>query len=110
MTVWSRSRTVPKDENKHNKDWTKMQRHCWHQLKEEMGRHQCKNSFNNLKSNIVTQESSGYTTGRLDHPNPEEKENDFKCNFMKMMETFKEEVKISLIKATEKNIKKIGRI
>ena len=39
---------------------------------------------------MVTQKLSGHTTGRLDHPNPEDvEENDFKCNFMKMMETLK---------------------
>ena len=46
---------------------------------------------------MVTPEPSGHTTGRLDHPNPEEaEENNFKCNFMRMMETFKEEMKKSL--------------
>ena len=65
-----------------------MQRHCWPHLKEEMGRHQWKNSSNNLKSSMVTPEPIGHTTGRLDHPNPEEAEgNDFKHNFMKMIET-----------------------
>ena len=44
---------------------------------------------------MVTLETSGHTTERLDHPNPEEaEENDFKLNFMKM-ETFKEEMKNS---------------
>ena len=46
---------------------------------------------------MVPPEPSRHTTGRLDHPNPEGiEENDFKHNFMKMMETFKEEVKNSL--------------
>ena len=41
---------------------------------------------------MVTPEPSGHTTGKLDHPNPEEaEENDFKWKFMKIMETFKEE-------------------
>ena len=45
---------------------------------------------------MVTPESNGYTTERLDHPNSEDvEENDFKRNFMKMKETFKEEVKNS---------------
>ena len=52
---------------------------------------------------MVTPESSGHTTGRLDHPNPEEaEENDFKCNFMRMMETFKEERKFFLKELEEK--------
>ena len=47
---------------------------------------------------MVTPEPSSHTTGRLDLPNPEEAEvNDVKSNFMKMMETFKEEMKNSLI-------------
>ena len=29
----------------------------------------------------------------LDYPHPEEEENNFKCNFLRMMETFKEEMK-----------------
>ena len=42
---------------------------------------------------MVTPEPSGYTPGRLDHSNPEEtEENDFKHNFMRMMEPFKEEI------------------
>ena len=45
---------------------------------------------------MVTQEPSD-TTGRLDHPNPEEvEENDFKHNFMKMLETFRENEKLPL--------------
>ena len=59
---------------------------------------------------MITPEPSGHTTERLDHPNPEEaEENDFKCNFMKMMETFKEEMKNSLKEMEEKTNKKIGR-
>ena len=43
---------------------------------------------------MVTPEPCNYTTERLDHLNPEEaEENNFKCNFMKMMETFKKEMK-----------------
>ena len=60
---------------------------------------------------MVTPELSGHTTGKLDHPNPEEaEENDFKCNFMKMMETFKEEVKNSLKEMEEKTNKKLEEI
>ena len=57
---------------------------------------------------MVTRESSGHTKGRLDHPNPEVEENDFECNFMKMMNTFKEEVKNSL-KEIEEKTNKVGR-
>ena len=57
---------------------------------------------------MVTPEPSRHTTGRLDHPNPEVEENDFKCNFMKMMENFKEEVKYSLNKWKRRQTK-IGR-
>ena len=78
-----------------------------------MGMCQFKKSFNNLKSNMVTPgpntvtpEASGHTTGRLDHPNPEEvKENDFKCNFMRMMETFNKKMKNSLKEMEEKTKK-----
>ena len=46
---------------------------------------------------MVTPEHNGHTIGRLDHPNSEEAEvNNFRHNFMGMMETFKEEMKNSL--------------
>ena len=46
---------------------------------------------------MVTQEPSDHTTGRLDHPNPEEvEENGFKLSFMKMLETFRENEKLPL--------------
>ena len=55
---------------------------------------------------MVTPEPSGHTAGRLDHPNPgEAEENDFKHNFMKMMETFKEEMKNSLKEMEERQTK-----
>ena len=58
---------------------------------------------------MVTPEPSGHSTGRLDHPNPEETEgNNFKCNFMRMMDTFIEEIKNSL-KDREERTNKIGR-
>ena len=60
---------------------------------------------------MVTPEPSGHTTGRLDHPNPEEaEENDFKCNFMRMMETFKEERKFFLKELEEKTNKELEEI
>ena len=62
-----------------------------------MGRHQCKNSFNNLKSNKVTPKPGGHSTGRLYNPIPEEAEKKiFECNFMRMMEIFNENIKNSL--------------
>ena len=72
-----------------------------------MDRHQGKNSSDNLKSNMITAESSEHATGRLEHPNPEEvEEMDFKRNLMKMMETLKQEVKNSLKEMEEKTNKK----
>ena len=57
---------------------------------------------------MVTPEPS---EGRLDHPNPEKaEENDIKCNFMKMMEAFKEEMKNSLKEIEEKTNKKLEEI
>ena len=71
-----------------------------------MDRCQCKNSFNNQKSKTVTPEPNGHTTGRFNHPNPEEvEENDFKCNFMSMMETFKEDMKTPLKKSIKRKTK-----
>ena len=54
---------------------------------------------------MVTPESRSHSTGRLDHPNPEKVEDDFKCNLMKMMETFKEKMKNSLKEMEEKTNK-----
>ena len=57
---------------------------------------------------MILSETSGHKIGKLDHLSAEEAEkNDFKCNFMRMMETFKEELKNSL-KLMEKK-KKNGR-
>ena len=104
LTIQSRPRKTPKHSDSHSKDWTKTQRHRWPHLKEE-NRHQCRNSSNTLKRNMVTPEPSSHTTGRLDHPNTEVEENNFKCNFMKMMETFKQEVKNSFKEMEEKTNK-----
>ena len=73
----------------HSKDWTKTPRLFWLHLKEEMGRHQCKNSSNNLKGNMTKTESRNQTTRRrLEHPIPEEVEEiDFKRNIMKILKT-----------------------
>ena len=74
------------------------------------GRCQCKNFvINNLRSNMIIPEPNGSTTGRLDQPNPTKaEENDFKHNFMKMMDSFKEEIK-NFLKEMEEKTKKIGR-
>ena len=55
---------------------------------------------------MVTPEPCGNQTERLDHPNPEDEENNFKRIFMNMIETFKEEVKNSLkeIEKTNRNL------
>ena len=82
----------------HSIDWTKMPRLSWLTLKEVMDRHQCKNSSNNLKNNMITPESREHTTGWCEHPNPEEVEEiDIKRNIMKVIESHKQDVeKLSL--------------
>ena len=75
---------------------------AWYQQEEEMGRHQCKNSFNNLKCNRITPEPNDHTMGRLDYPNQEEAEEN---DFIRTMETFKEEMKNSLKEMVEKTNK-----
>ena len=57
---------------------------------------------------MVTPEPRSHSTGRLDHSNPEKVEDVFKCNLMKMMETFKEKIKNSL-KEMEKKRNKIWK-
>lgn len=58
-----------------------------------MGRHQYKNLFNDWKRSMVTPEPINNKTGRCDHSNPEEAEiNNFKCNFLGMMEKFEKEI------------------
>ena len=43
---------------------------------------------------MATEEPSDHKTGRLEHPNPEKaEENNLNYNFMKMIETLKEEMK-----------------
>ena len=55
---------------------------------------------------MVPLEPSGKTTGRLDHPKPEDiEENNFKQYLMKMMETLNEKVKNSLREMEEKTNK-----
>ena len=47
---------------------------------------------------MITPESSEHTARRLEHPNLEEEEMDFKRNLMKMIKTLKQEVKTPLKK------------
>lgn len=62
-----------------------------------MGKYQCRNTLNNLKSNVATAELSGHTTKRTKHPEPDEvEENYLKYNFKMMIETLKVEMKISI--------------
>lgn len=50
-----------------------------------------------LQNNKVKTEPSWNTIGRVDNPNLEEaEENKLKCNFMRMMDTYKEQMKNSL--------------
>lgn len=61
------------------------------------------NTFDNLMSNIAIPEPNGPTTRRHEHPNPQKaEENDFKYNFMKMIQALREEKKNSL-KEMEEN-------
>ena len=56
-----------------------------------MGRRQYKNTFINLKHNMVTPDHSGHMIGWPEHPNSEKaEETGIKYNFMKMIETLKE--------------------
>ena len=66
------------------------------------------NTLNNLMSNIAIPEPNGPTTGRHEHPNPQKaEENDFKYNFMKMIQSLREEMKNSLKEMEEKTNKKL---
>ena len=66
--------------------------------------------LNNLKSNLITPESSEHTSGRLEHPNPEDvQEIDFKRNIMKMIESLKQDVKNYLKEMEEKNTKSLKK-
>ena len=76
-------------------------------MKKEIGRCQCKNSSNNLKSNTKTPEPNELTTGGLEQPNPEEVE---KIDIMKVIESLKQEMKNSLKEMDEKNNKKFEKM
>ena len=55
---------------------------------------------------MITPEPSDHITGRLDHPNTEEAEEDnFKYKFVRMMYIFKEEIKNSLKEMEERTSK-----
>ena len=68
-----------------------------------MGRHQGKNSSNNLKNNMKTPEPSDLTTQGLEHPIPEEVENSV---IMKVIEALKQDMNKSLKEMEEKYNKK----
>ena len=60
---------------------------------------------------MVRLEFHKHSTDRLEDPNPEKvEENDFKYSLMKMMETFKQEVKTSLKEMEEKTNTKLEEI
>ena len=56
-----------------------------------MGRHQCKNSSNNLKGNMITPETRDHTKRRLEHAISEVEEIDFKHNIMEIIEDLKQD-------------------
>ena len=59
-----------------------------------MGRHQCKNTFNNLKRDMITPEHSGHMARGFEHLIAgETEEKDFKYNFLKIIDIHQEEVK-----------------
>lgn len=45
-----------------------------------MGRQQCKNTYNNIKNNMASQEKGGSTTTRSEHPNTEMKQKKMTLN------------------------------
>ena len=60
---------------------------------------------------MITPESREHTTGRLEHPNPEEVEEiDFKHNILKMIETLKQDMKNSFKETEEKTNKNLEEI
>ena len=73
-----------------------------------MGRHQCKNSSNNLKGNMTSPESRDHKTKRIEHPTPEEiEEIDSKRIYMKIIEELNQEVKTCQKEMEDKYNKKI---
>ncbi|KAL6033676.1 hypothetical protein STEG23_035096 [Scotinomys teguina] len=81
----------------HTKRGSLRHRHHLHKVEEEIGRCQCKNTVNNIKTTMAPSEPTGATSARTEHPKAEETEEiDFKNEFMKMIEVFKEEMKTTL--------------
>ncbi|KAL6082496.1 hypothetical protein STEG23_002745 [Scotinomys teguina] len=73
-----------------------------------MGRHQCKNTVNNMKSSMIPPEPSGAVSARPGHPEAEEI--NFKSDFKKMTEVVKEKMKTTLKEFEEKTNKKLEDI
>ena len=71
-------------------------------MKEEMGRHQGKNSSNSLKNNMKTSDPNDLTAEGLEHPILEEVENSV---ILKAIESLKQDMNNSL-KEMEESIKK----
>ena len=72
-----------------------------------MGRHQCKNSLNNLKNNRKPPEPSDSTTGGHEHLNQEEVE---KMESMKVIDILKQHVKNALMEMDEKYNRKFEEL
>ncbi|KAL6065661.1 hypothetical protein STEG23_028022 [Scotinomys teguina] len=76
-----------------------------------MGRCQCKNTVNKIKTSITPSEPSGATSARPEHPKAEEAEEiDLKNDFKKMTEAFKDEMKTMFKEFEEKTNKKLEGI
>ena len=74
-----------------------------------MGRQQDKNTVSNIKNKTALSETSGSTTARQEHSNANSRRKWPEKNFMKTMETLKEEMKKSLQEMEKNTTKKIGR-
>lgn len=75
-----------------------------------MGRHQCKNTFNNIKSDMAPPETRGSTSARPEHTSTDEaEENDFKKNkFMKIVKAFMKNSLKKLEKETNQKLEEIN--
>ncbi|KAL6081477.1 hypothetical protein STEG23_026371, partial [Scotinomys teguina] len=80
-----------------------------HSSKEEMGRHQCKSTYNNNMKNKTSPESSPPPTPRPEHCNTDKaEENDLKNSLMKMIEeVLKGKMKNAINEIEEKPNKKL---
>lgn len=73
-----------------------------YQLEEEMGRLQCKNTFNKIKINRELSETSGSTAARPKHPDPDEAaEITHKNIIMNIIESLKQQMKTSFNEVEE---------